>query len=148
MRLPRQANPVWLAAQIPEQRLEQLMRTPVRPLIVESIFLLMPRYLNRAKATGLNLAIRWRVTPPDDPDSADVYDLVIADRRARVVRHTGGSKPLVTITIGATDLLMLATGRTNPMQAYFDGKLRIRGDIMQAARLTALFRIPDPRRTA
>lgn len=130
-------------ARIPDERLEQLMATPARRVITEAIFALMPRYLNRARATGVNLAIRWRVTPPGDDGDPEVYDLVIAERRCRVVRRGRGPAPLVTITIEATELLRLATGRANPMQSYFDGKLKLRGDVMQAARLTALFRIPD-----
>jgi alkyl sulfatase BDS1-like metallo-beta-lactamase superfamily hydrolase len=136
-----------LVSSIPDERIEQLMRTPARHVVVEAIFLLMPRYLNRARATGVNLAIRWRVTPPGGRGDADVYDLVVADRHCRIIRRGRGPAPLVTITLEATELLRLATGRVSPMQSYFDGKLQLRGDIMQAARLTAVFRIPDAGRT-
>jgi alkyl sulfatase BDS1-like metallo-beta-lactamase superfamily hydrolase len=133
---------------IPDERLERLMRSPARKPVIETIFFLMPRYLDRTRARGLNLAIRWRVTSAAEPDAdPDVYDLVIAERRCRVVRTGRGPAPLVTITIEATDLLRVATGRTNPMQAYFDGRLKLRGDIMQAARLTSLFQIPNTPRT-
>jgi alkyl sulfatase BDS1-like metallo-beta-lactamase superfamily hydrolase len=163
MRLPAQANEalgslrralqasgedaadrvVKALASVPDARLEQAMRTPARHAVVETIFFLMPRYLDRTRAKGMNLAIRWQVTAPGTGGDPDVYDLVIAERRCRVVRRGRGPAPLVTITIEATDLLRLALGRYNPMQAYFDGKLKLRGDIMQAARLTSLFRIPN-----
>jgi putative sterol carrier protein len=137
-----------LVLSVPDERLEQLMRTQARRPIIEAIFFLMPRYVDRTRAKGLNLAIRWQITSPEDPTAEpDVYDLVIAERRCRVLRSGRGPTPLVTITVEATDLLRLATGRINPMQAYFDGRLKLRGDIMQAARLTSVFQIPNaPRR--
>lgn len=138
-----------LLAGVPDRRLEQLMRTPARRIVIETIFTLMPRYLDRAKVGTLNLSVRWRVTAagPRGPEAAgeagaDVFDLVIADRRARLLHGPQGPAPLVTITISDVELLRLALGRTNPMQAYFDRRLTLRGDIMQAARLSSVLRPP------
>ncbi len=128
---------------IPDRHLEQLMRTPARRVVVETIFLLMPRYLNRSQATGLDMTIRWRVKGPvPHEDEIDVYDLIIVQRRCRVTRGESEGRPLVTITIEPIELLRLVTGRTSPMQSYLGGRLSLRGDIMQAARLTSLFRVP------
>jgi alkyl sulfatase BDS1-like metallo-beta-lactamase superfamily hydrolase len=132
----------WLAAAVPDRQLEQLMRTPARRVVTEAIFLIMPRYLDRRSAAGLDMAIRWRVRGPDDSDDPDVYDLIIAERRCRVTRGASEARPLVTITLDSTELLRLVTGRTSPMQSYLAGRLSLRGDIMQAARLTSLFRVP------
>ena len=137
---------VALGQAIPDRQLDRLMNGPARRPIVETIFLLMPRYLNRARATGLNLAVRWRVTSPAQPDRPDVYDLVIADRRCRVHRGEEVIAPLVTITLDAGELLRLAIGRSNPMQSYFAGRLQLRGDMMQASRLTSIFNIPTTHR--
>jgi hypothetical protein len=132
-----------LAAAIPDRRLDQLMRTPLRRVFVETIFLLMPYYLDRSRATGMDMTIRWRVTGPDSgANEVDVYDLIIEQRRCRVIRGESPARPLVTITIGPTELLRLITGRSKPMQSYLAGRLSLRGDIMQAARLSSLFRIP------
>ena len=132
-----------LASVIPDRQLEQLMRTPARRVLVETIFLLMPRYLDRRRTAGLDMAIRWRISgPPPHEDQMDVYDLIIAQQRCRVTRGESEARPLVTITLGPVELLRLATGRSNPMQSYLTGRLSLRGDIMQAARLTSLFRPP------
>lgn len=132
-----------LAAAIPDRHLEQLMRTPARRVMIETIFLIMPRYLVRSRATGLDMAIRWRVKGPvPHEDEVDVYDLIIAQRRCRVTRGESEARPLVTITIEPVELLRLITGRTSPMESYLAGRLSLRGDIMQAARLTSLFRVP------
>jgi alkyl sulfatase BDS1-like metallo-beta-lactamase superfamily hydrolase len=132
----------WLVAAVPDEQLELLMRTPARRVITEAIFLLMPRYLDRRQAAGLDMAIRWRVRGPEGQDDHDVYDLIIAERRCRVTRGESEARPLVTVTIESLELLRLATGRTSPMQSYLAGRLSLRGDIMQAARLTSLFRMP------
>jgi hypothetical protein len=136
----------WLGAvlsAIPDRQLEQLMQTPARRVVVESIFLIMPRYLDRTRAAGLDMAIRWRVRNGDpDEGSVDVYDLIIAERRCRVTRGESQARPLVTITTESVELLRLATGRSSPMQSYLAGRLALRGDIMQAARLSSLFRMP------
>lgn len=128
---------------IPDRHLEQLMRTPARRLVIEAIFLVMPRYLNRTRAAGLDMAIRWRVSGSDPNEQAfDVYDLIMAQRRCRVTRGESQARPLVTITIEPVELLRLTTGRSSPMQSYLAGRLSLRGDIMQAARFTSLFRVP------
>jgi alkyl sulfatase BDS1-like metallo-beta-lactamase superfamily hydrolase len=131
-----------LASHLSDEQLEQLMRSPLRRPVTAAVFFAMPRYLNRSRARGVNLAIRWRVTAPEDRDDVDIYDLVISERRCRVHRGERGPAPLITITVDSVEFIRIATGRSNPMQAYFDGKLKLRGDIMQAARLTALFKIP------
>jgi hypothetical protein len=131
-----------LVAAIPDRHLELLMRTPARRVVIESIFLLMPRYLDRTRVAGLDMAIRWELLAAQEGGEPDIYDLIIAERRCRVTRGESPAQPLVTIGIEPVELLRLAVGRSNPMQAYFGGRLSLRGDIMQAARLTSLFRIP------
>lgn len=131
-----------LIGAIPDRHLELLMRTPARRVVIESIFLLMPRYLDRTRVAGLDMAIRWELNAAQEGAEPEVYDLVIAERRCRVTRGASPAHPLVTIGIEPVELLRLAVGRSNPMQAYFSGRLSLRGDIMQAARLTSLFRIP------
>lgn len=132
----------WLVGAIPDRQLEQLMRTPARRVLTEAIFLVMPRYLDRRQAAGLDMAIRWRVHGPDDASAHDVYDLIIAQRRCRVTRGASEARPLVTVTVESTELLRLAIGRSNPMQSYLAGRMSLRGDVMQAVRLTTLFRMP------
>ncbi len=137
-RIVRNAPPEWL---------DQLMATPARRAVIEGIFWQMPRYVSRKQAAGTEATIRWEITGP--PGSPDVFDLRIADGRCRV--HRGGlqAAPRVTITLDGAELVRLATGTANPMQDYFSGKIKLKGDIMLAAKLQALFRIPaDPSRTA
>jgi putative sterol carrier protein len=130
---------------MPRERLDRLMRSPVRRVILEAIFWQLSIHLDKRRAVGINASIRWRITGRGDGD-ADVYDLVIADGHCRVVRDGAEPTPRLTITVDGAEFLRIAAGSSNPISAYFAGKLSLRGDVMQAARLTALFRIPSARR--
>jgi predicted lipid carrier protein YhbT len=109
-------------------------------VLLDAIFWQMPQHLDRRGATGVDATIRWVITGRGD-GSADIYDLVIAGGRARISR-SGRAEPRVTITLGAADLVRLASGGLDPMQAYFKRRIQLSGDIMLAAKLTGLFRIP------
>jgi putative sterol carrier protein len=130
---------------IPPERLDQIMRSPLRRIVLDAIFSQMPRHLDRERATGVNASIRWRITGRGDGE-ADVYDLVIAEGQGRIKRGGDIVPPRLTITVDAAEFLRVAAGSSNPVNAYFNGKLALRGDVMQAARLTMLFRVPSPNR--
>ena len=125
----------------PDQRLERVLRTPVRHAVLGAIFLQMPRYFDRAGAEGVNATVRWKITGRSD-GVADVWDVTIADGRCRVRRGESTPEPRVTITAEAAEFVRLATGNSDPMNAYFKGQIKLAGDIMLAARLQSLFRVP------
>jgi hypothetical protein len=128
----------------PDERLERLMRSPARRVILEGIFRQMPRYLDRGRATGVNAAVLWRIA--GRPNGAtDDFRLSIAHGRASVARGSNGERPVVTMTIHDVDFLRLITGSMDPMQAYFAGKIDLAGDIMFAAKIGGLFRMPMAR---
>jgi putative sterol carrier protein len=114
---------------------ELIMRGASGRAIVSAILAAMPRRLNRASATGLDLVVRWQVerTP-------DRY-LVIRDGRARVEREADRD-PDLTLALDRITLLDLATGGANGPQLFMTGRVRITGDLMLAQRLTALFAVP------
>jgi putative sterol carrier protein len=128
----------------PDERLEQLMRTPARRAILDGIFWQMPRHFDGNRAAGMRSSIRWRITGRPD-GRADTYDLEIADGRCRAIREPTGTEPNVTITVAGAEFLRLATGSSDPMRAYFKGRIALSGNIMAAAKLVSLFRIPTSR---
>jgi alkyl sulfatase BDS1-like metallo-beta-lactamase superfamily hydrolase len=126
------------------ERLEQLMRSPARRPLLDGIFWQMPKQLDAARAAGVRSSVRWRITGRAD-DGADTYDLLLIDGHARTVRGGDGQQPRLTITVDGVEFLRLVSGNSDPMKAYFTGRIQIEGDIMVAAKLAALFRMPGPR---
>jgi alkyl sulfatase BDS1-like metallo-beta-lactamase superfamily hydrolase len=125
----------------PEQRIEQVMRTPARRVILDGIFWQIPQHFDRERAAGAKGTVCWRITGRADGET-DTYRLQIADGRCQVVRGRSELESQVTITVEGTEFLQIVTGNTDPMQAYFKGRIAITGDIMLAAQLISLFKMP------
>jgi len=117
------------------------MATPLRRIVLDTIFWQMPRYLDSRRARGVEATVRWRVTARGG-QTVDTYDLMLADGRARSRRGPGATEPAVTITVDGARFLQIAAGAADPMAADSKGELAIAGDIMAAARLVSLFRMP------
>ena len=125
----------------PDDWLEGVLRTPVRQAVLAAIFFQMPRYVDRTAAKGVDATVRWRITGRGDA-GADVWETTIEDGRCRVRRGESSAQPRVTITAEAAEFVRLATGNSDPMRAYFSGRIKLGGDIMFATKLQTLFRVP------
>jgi alkyl sulfatase BDS1-like metallo-beta-lactamase superfamily hydrolase len=125
----------------PPERLEQLMRSPLRKPILDGIFWQMPKQLDARQSAGTRSSIRWCITGRPD-GGVDAYQLELDDGRARIIRGTEGPDPRLTITLDGVEFLRLVSGNSDPMRAYFTGQIKLAGDIMVAAKLATLFRIP------
>jgi putative sterol carrier protein len=125
----------------PEHRIEQVMRTPARRAILDGIFWQMPQQFDRKRAAGVSATVCWRITGQNE-DQADTYWLRVADGRCQVLRSGSGLEPNVTITVDGVEFLQLVTGNSDPMQAYLKGRIAITGDVMLAAQVISLFKLP------
>jgi putative sterol carrier protein len=130
-----------LVRDAPPDRLEQVMRSPARKPILDGIFWQMPRQLDVSEASGLTTSIRWTITGRADGET-DVYLLEVNNGRSLVIRDATNSDPRLTITLDGVDFLRLVSGNLDPMKAYFKGRIKLSGDIMVAAKLATLFRMP------
>jgi putative sterol carrier protein len=127
----------------PPERLEQLMRSPARKPALDGIFWQMPKQVNAEIAKDMTTTIRWRITGRPD-DGADVYQLEVDKGLVKTVKGESGD-PKLTVTMDAVAFLKLASGNLDPMQAYFKGRIELSGDIMVAAKLAQLFKVPGGR---
>jgi hypothetical protein len=125
----------------PEDRLEQLMRSPARKPVLDGIFWSMPRQMDTTQAAGVQTTIRWCITGRPD-GGTDVYHLIIENGKARVEKDLPGPDPRLTITMDGVEFLRLVSGNSDAMQAYFTGRVQLAGDIMVAAKLAQLFKMP------
>jgi putative sterol carrier protein len=84
--------------------------------------------------------IEWQIT--DKPGGGhDRYQVVVTGGTCSVERD-GGHAPRVTFKIKPVDFLKLVTGNAPGPMLFMTGKLKIDGDLMFAAGVQSLFRIP------
>jgi hypothetical protein len=126
-----------------ETLLDRLLQTPARRPILDAIFWQMPRHIAVQRST-LNSSVAWQVTGRAD-GGVDHYRLDFSDGRCRVRRGTDGEQPALTVTLSAAELLRLVTRRSNPVAAFFTGRITIAGNATVAAKLGALFLAPAQR---
>ena len=125
----------------PPERIDRLMRSPARRPILDGIFWQMPKQINPKRAAGVTTSVRWCITGRSDGGS-DIYKLQIDDGRARTSRETGDETPRLTITVDGAEFVRIATRNSEPMEAYFKGRVLLAGDIMFAATLGSMFKMP------
>ena len=132
-RLVREASP---------ERLEQIMRSPARWALLEGIFWQMPKRLDPKAAVEVETSVLWTITGRAD-GGADSWLLLVTRGSARTQR-VGASMPeaKLTISMDGVELLRLVSGNLDPMTAYMQGRIKLEGDIMVAATLSRIFRMP------
>jgi putative sterol carrier protein len=109
--------------------------------ILTEVFRRMEEHLVSESARGVDAVIEWRLTRPGG--GHDRWQVVILDGSCRVVRD-GAARPRVTFTIAPVDFLRLVTGNAGGPSLYVFGRLKVQGDLLFAARVPALFEIPQP----
>jgi putative sterol carrier protein len=123
------------------ERLDQIMKSPARRPLLDGVFWQMPRQLDAKAAAHIKTAVRWNITGRTD-DGADSYLLEVDNGTARTSRGTEGREPKLTITMDGVEFLRLISGNSDPMAAYFKGRIQLAGDIMVAAQLAQIFKMP------
>jgi putative sterol carrier protein len=116
-----------------------------------------------AKNADVLIAEIFRRIPDQVSDEAKQQDGVVqfkiggrrdaGSQRWFIVLRDGGCevgrnldlKPRVTLSMSELSFLKLVTGNVNPIELFLSRRLRIRGDLVFAARLQAFFEIPRRR---
>jgi putative sterol carrier protein len=124
----------------PDPWLEKVMHSPARRVVLDGIFWQMPSFLDRKRAAGVTSTVRWEITRPNG--GPDVYALEFDGAGCRTRRRPDEFSAPMTITVDGVEFVRIATGSSDPMKAYFSGRLALAGDIMLAAKLVSLFRVP------
>ena len=111
-----------------------------RELILREIFTRMPEQFDPAKASDVNAVVQWEIT--EGPDgSTDRWQLTIKDG-ACTCTEGGEAEPDVTFSVAPIDFVKLIAGAESGPKLFVFGKLRIRGNLMLAARVQGFFRMP------
>lgn len=127
------SSPAWRA---------RAMRGPQRRVLLAAIFKGMARQFDRKKGADVDVVIHWEIGRPGG--GADRFQLTIADGRARAGRKLD-HEARMTIKVDSERFLELVAGVVSGPELYMSGKVRIEGDLMFAAQLQGLFRLPTRR---
>lgn len=122
-----------------DEQLDEGMRVN-RELILGEIFRRMGDHFDADKAGKVDAVIEWRILEPEEGEY-DRWQMVIEARRCAVERD-GDRKPSVTYTVGPVDFIRLISGNKSGPELFMLGKLKVRGNLMLAARMPSWFHIP------
>jgi alkyl sulfatase BDS1-like metallo-beta-lactamase superfamily hydrolase len=115
--------------------LEELLRSPVRRLLLDGLFRELGHRINGNQLSAHPASVRCSVTGQSEAPP-DVYELHFHDGNCRVIRGPTARRPELRVQLDDRELIRLATGQSTPMQALFSGRIKVGGD---AAGLASLF---------
>lgn len=107
-----------------------------RATSIQEVFDMIPGRFMPEKAGDLKAVIQFDL----NGDGGGQYYLSIADQ-ACTVQPGVSSSPTMTLTASAADYLGLMNGELNAMQAFMQGKIRVKGDVSLAMKMQAIFGI-------
>jgi putative sterol carrier protein len=129
-----------LVKSAPDSQLADIMNSPQRKTILDTIFSRFPELFRADRAGSTNAIIHWNITGAPD-GGTDSYELVIANGTC-VLSPSPDQDPKLSITVGPVDFLKVVSGVGNPMMMFMTGKLKAKGDLALAANIANLFDIP------
>jgi putative sterol carrier protein len=123
-----------------DEKIAEGINGPERKRVLDEIFRRMADHVDPAKARGSDAVLHWKIL--DRPDGGyDHYEVVVADGVVRVSDEPS-AEPRVTLKLGPVDFMKLVSGREAGPVMFMTGRLKIEGDLLFAAQLASLFRIP------
>lgn len=124
------------------EQVEAVLAVPsLRTGILDEVFRRMAEHFRAERAPKDTVVVHWRIFGGSGDGGFDRYETVLADGRC-TVRRERRLDPRVTVTIGPSEFLKLATGNGSTAVMFMTGKLRVKGDLGFAAGLSNLFNIP------
>jgi putative sterol carrier protein len=129
-----------LIAEASDDQIAEGMRVN-RGLLLEEIFGRWPTRFEPARARDVNAVIEWEITNPEGGE--DRWQIAIKDGECSVARD-GEAEPDVTFRIGPVEFVKLIAGAESGPKLFVFGKLKIRGNLLLAARVQGFFTMPRP----
>jgi putative sterol carrier protein len=101
---------------------------------VKSLIAMIPKTLPGEKAKSADTIIQLNVTG----SQAGQWNVAIKNGNVNVAKGTHAS-PEITVTADTDDVLAVADGKLDPMQAFMQGKAKVQGDLSEAMELAKAF---------
>lgn len=105
-------------------------------LTPEILFSRMPKAFLPEKAPGMDAVILFDLSG----DQGGKWVATIKDGACTVTKGTVDN-PKLTLTADAVDYVGVFTGKVNPMAAFGEGKIKLKGDIGLAMKLMNIFKM-------
>jgi putative sterol carrier protein len=96
----------------------------------------MPRAFKPEAAEGVNTVLQYHLTGQEGGD----WIVTIQDGQCAVVEGVA-ENPKMTLTADAQEYKDVILGKTNAMQAFMTGKLKLSGDLAMAMKLPNFFKM-------
>jgi putative sterol carrier protein len=130
----------YVARSSPERR-ARLMQGWTRPILMRRIFKAMQSEFDAEQGKGVEAVLHWEIGAREDGE-VDRWQVVIENGRCHAARRLD-REATITIKLDGPQFLELVTGIASGPELFMSGKLKIEGDMLLAARLTSLFRMPS-----
>jgi putative sterol carrier protein len=101
---------------------------------VQDVFAAMPGRFLPEQASGVNATVQFDVTG----DGGGQWAVTIADGKCSVVEGAAAN-PTMTMSVAAADYLAIINGELNAMNAFMQGKVKIKGDMALAMKVQKMF---------
>jgi putative sterol carrier protein len=111
--------------------------TTKMPLTIAELMSKMPGAFVPEKAQGVNATILFKFTGAEAGD----WNVAIKDGTCEVAQGATSGEPTMTLTADSGDFIKLITGELDPMQAFMQGKVKLKGDLNLAMKLTQMFKV-------
>jgi putative sterol carrier protein len=131
----------WVKA-VPDERLEAVMRSSLRRVLLWQIFRTMRQRVDPDRGWGGDAVVEFRIRRYRG-DGVDRYQLAIVEGRCTTTRSAKRT-PTLTLEMQPVGFLRLVGGAASAPAMILTRKLRVSGDLLLAARLPTLLKIPRP----
>ena len=101
-------------------------------MTVDELFAKMPELFNADAAAGMDAVFQY------DFSDADNYYIVVKGGECDIQQGEHDA-PSVTLSTDSATFLGISDGSINGMQAFMGGKLKAKGNMMLAQKMSALF---------
>jgi putative sterol carrier protein len=131
-----------MVAEISDEQLADGLGDPqARATVLGEVFRRMAEHVEHDRIADLDAIVHFRIT--DAPGGGvDVYEVAIEDGACEVRTEATTEEPKVSFEIDPVSFLRLVTGAESGPAMFMTGRIKIKGDLMFASRMTSFFRIP------
>jgi putative sterol carrier protein len=102
---------------------------------IQEVFDLMPSRFLPEQAGDMNAVIQFNLSG----EGGGQWLVTIANREAQAAQGTAAN-PTMTFSATAADYLAIINGQLNAMNAFMQGKVKVKGDMALAMKMQKLFR--------